>query len=371
LKLYEYLAKEVFERYGIPVPSGRVAATPEEAAAVCAEVGGPVVVKSQILAGGRGKAGGIKFADDPAGAREEAAAILGSELKGHRVEQVLVEEKLRIDRELYLGIAVDGGSRRPLLIVSTQGGMDIEQVPEKQIVKRHLEVDRGFLPYIGREVAWRLGLEGKVAAGLVDIAGRLYRAFADCDAELVEINPLVVSGDRLIAADGRFNADDDALFRRPDLPRVEEGSALERSVKLLGLSFVELDGDIAVMANGAGITMATIDILKHYGGEAANFLDAGGGAGVEPTARAIEVLLATEPRAILINVFGGITRCDDVARAIVQVKQQQGIAVPLVTRLVGTNQAEGVSILNGAGIDAYEDIEEAARQAVALAQGGA
>ncbi|QIA27183.1 ADP-forming succinate--CoA ligase subunit beta [Thermaerobacter sp. PB12/4term] len=370
MKFFEYMAKEVFRERGIPTPRGRVAATPDEAARVAEEVGGPVAVKSQVLAGGRGKAGGIRFADTPDQARQVAADLLGQEVRGYRVERVLVEEKLRIDRELYLGIAVDTGRKLPLVIASVHGGVNIEEVPEKDIVKRPVDITLGLYPYFARGIARRLGLEGAVARQFADLLTRLYRIFRDYDAELVEINPLVISGDRLIAADGRLNIDDDSRFRHEDLPEVSEATELERRVREIGLSYVELDGDIAVMANGAGITMATIDVLTEYGGRAMNFLDAGGGAAVEPMAKAMAVLVSTNPKAIFVNIFGGITRCDDVANAIVTVKRQQGIPVPLVVRLVGTNEDKGVAILREHGIEAFRDMGEAARKAVELARQG-
>ncbi|MCL5039454.1 MAG: ADP-forming succinate--CoA ligase subunit beta [Firmicutes bacterium] len=351
MKLYEYLAKDVFARNGLPVPKGRVARTPEEAEAIAREIG-EVAIKSQVLAGARGKAGGIAFAATPVEAREAAARLLGTEIRGFRVEQVLVEEKLKIERELYLGITVDKAAKEPLVIASNQGGMNIEDVPERQIIKRRIDIRLGLYPYVGREVARRLELAGEIARQVADTLTRLYRVFRNYDAELVEINPLVISGERVIAADARLNVDDDALYRHRDLPLVEEGTELEKKIKALGLAYVELEGDIAVMANGAGITMATLDVLQRYGGRPANFLDAGGGAGVEPTAQAIEVLLMKKPKAMLINIFGGITRCDDVARAVVQVKTMRGIPVPLVIRLVGTNEVEGLEILRENGLAA-------------------
>lgn len=383
MKLYEYLAKEFFRAAGIPVPAGRVCESADEAARVAAEVG-PVAIKAQILAGARGKAGGIAFADTPDEARQAAGRLLGSELRGYRVDRLLVEEKLSIEKELYLGIAVEGSARRPVLIASAQGGMAIEEVPERAIVKKTLDITWGMQPYMARVLARRLGLEGVLARQFEDIALRLWGLFRRYDAELVEINPLAVvsapasvgeasagrAAPRLVAADARLNVDDEALYRHRDLPRVEEGTDLERRVKELGLSFVQLDGDIAVMANGAGITMATLDVLARYGGRPANFLDAGGGAAAEPMAQAIGVLLETNPKVILINIFGGITRCDDVARAIVKVKSERGLPVPLVVRLVGTNEEQGTTLLREHGIAAFRQMEEAAARAVAIARGG-
>ena len=371
LKLYEYMAKSTFASAGIRIPQGRVATTPEEAEAIARELGRPVAIKSQILAGARGKAGGIKFADTPAEAAARAAELLGSEIRDLRVEKVLVEEKLSIDKELYLGITIDKALKRPVVIATAEGGINIEDVPEKSIVRLPVDIVWGLLPYHGWQVARRLGLGGKIGSQLADILQKMYKLFRAYDAELIESNPLVISGENVIAADARLNIDDDSLFRHQDLPHVEEGTPLERRVHELGLAFVQLDGDIAVMANGAGITMATLDVLQYYGGRPANFLDAGGGAAVEPTAKAIEVLLSTNPKAMLINIFGGITRCDDVANALVQVQEKMGgFPVPVVIRLVGTNEKEGLRILQEHGLTAYRDMGEAARKVVALAGEG-
>lgn len=368
MKLYEYLAKDIFAKNGIPTPGGKVADTPEEAHKIAAELG-PVALKAQVLVGGRGKAGGIKLAESPEEARVKAGEILGMNLKGYIVDRLLVEPKVKIDKELYLGIAIDANAKKPLIIASAHGGVNIEEVPEKDIVKRTVDIRLGVYPYLGREIARRLGLSGDIAKQFVEILTKLYAVFRKYDAELVEVNPLAITGDRVIAADGRLNIDDDAMWRHKDLPVIDEGTELEKKVRALGLAYVELDGDIAVMANGAGITMGTLDVIQSYGGRPANFLDAGGGASVEPTARAIEILLATNPSAILINIFGGITRCDDVAKAILQVKEARGIPVPLVVRLVGTNETEGVELLRNAGITAYRQMGEAARRVVELAKG--
>lgn len=369
MKLYEYMGKELFAKYGIPVPVGGVVSVAEEAGPI-AERLGSVVVKSQILSGKRGKAGGIGFADNPAEAVKLAGGMLGTELRGLKVERVLVEQKLKIDREFYLAITVDGAARRPVILASAHGGMDIEEVPEEHMVKMPLDVTIGLMPFIAREINRRLGVTGNVAKQIMDILTRLYRMFVELDAELVEINPLVVSGENVIAADAKVTIDDDALFRHKDLPVVEERTDAEKKAHELGLSYVELDGDIAVMANGAGITMATLDLIQHYGGRAANFLDAGGGAGVEQTAKALELLLSKKPRAILINIFGGITRCDDVANAFAQVKDKLEISVPVVIRLVGTNEDKGREILRQKGIEAYKFMHEAAAKAVEVAREG-
>ncbi len=368
MKLYEYLAKEVLSQKGIPVPPGRLARTPDEAAAAARELG-PVAVKAQVLVGGRGKAGGIRLADNPEEARRAAADILGMTIRGYRVESVYVEQKLAIDREFYLAVTVDAGAKKPLVIASARGGVDIEEVPEKEIVRLHVPPQWGLMPYAARELARRLGLAGPVAREVVEIAIKLYEIFREYDAELVEINPLAVCAGCVVAADARLNVDDDALFRHPQLPRVVDATPLERRVRELGLAFVELDGDIAVMANGAGITMATLDVLQRFGGRPMNFLDVGGGAAAEPMARALEVLVSTRPRVILINIFGGITRCDDVAQAIITARDTVGIPMPLVVRLAGTNVDRAVAMLEERGISAFNSMEDAAARAVALAAG--
>lgn len=371
MKLFEYMAKQAFRDAGIPVPAARVVRDPDAAEEAARELG-PVVLKVQILAGGRGKAGGIKFAQTPEEAGRAARELLGMNIKGFIVDTLLVEEMLDIQQELYLGMAVDAAAGLPLIIASTKGGVNIEEVPEKYMVRRRVELPWGMLPYVARGVAARLDLDPSAEKQVVDILTRLYQVFKSHDAELTEINPLVITPNGVIAADGRLNVDDDALFRHRDLPSTEETSRLESKVQELGLSYVELDGDIAIMANGAGITMATMDILARYGGKAMNFLDAGGGAGEDPMSQALELLISTEPAAVLVNIFGGITRCDDVARAILTVMERPGgINVPLVVRLVGTNEDEGVRLLKEAGIEAYSALEEAAAKAVALSRGEA
>lgn len=366
MKLYEYMGKEIFKRYGIPVPRGQVATTPE-AVAEAAERLTPAVLKAQVLAGRRGKGGGIKFPSSAAEAKNMASELLTRELAGAKVEKVLVEERLAIEQELYLAVTVDTALRCPVVLASAAGGMDIEEVPEEKIVRYALDVNLGLAPYVGREIARRLGLRGETARQLADIAVRLYRIFRELDAELAEINPLALTSAGLVAADAKITIDDEALFRHQDLPRVVEGSELEKRAKELDLAFVQLEGEIAIMANGAGITMATLDTVQLYGGRPANFLDAGGGAGVEQTARALEILLETQPKVVFINIFGGITRCDDVARAFAQVKQSREIKVPVVIRLSGTNEEEGLRILEACGINAYSDMQAAARRAVELA----
>ncbi len=367
MKLFEYMGKELFSKYGIAVPRGKMVTTPDEAAAVAQEIGGDVVVKSQILSGKRGKGGGIKFASNPDEAREAANQILGMTVQGLKVEMLLVEEKLKIDQEYYLAITIDGAAKRPVIIASAQGGMDIEEVSDEYIVKQHVDVSIGVQPYLAREISRRLGLTGNVYKEFNRLLPILYKVFREKDTELVEINPLVRSGDRIIAADSKVTIDDEALFRHKDLPYVDERTEFEKKAHEIGISYVQLDGNIAVMANGAGITMGTLDTIQHYGGAPANFMDAGGGTGMEGTAKALEILLGNNPKVILINIFGGITRCDDVANALVQVKKNIGIPVPVVIRLVGTNEEQGVKILQDNGFSAYKMMHEAAAKAVEIA----
>jgi len=365
MKMYEYMGKELFAKFGIPVPKGQVAVTPDDAARITGEIGDSVI-KSQILSGKRGKAGGIKFTSNPEAAKVFSAGLLGSKLQGLTVDALLVEEKLSIDKEYYLAVTIDRGAKCPVILASVCGGMDIEEVPEDQIIKRYLDYGVDFMPFVAREITFRMKLAGPEAKQVQNIIHKLYRVFVACDAELVEINPLVVSGEKVIAADAKVTIDDDALFRQKELPFVEERSEAEQKARDLGLAYVDLEGNIGVMANGAGITMATIDSLQYFGGAAANFLDAGGGASEEATAKALELVLAKNPKVILINIFGGITRCDDVANAFASVKKRQGIPVPVVIRLVGTNQEKGREILQEVGISAYDTMHEAAQKAVEL-----
>ena len=289
MKMFEYMGKELLAKYGLPVPHGKMVTNPEEAASAAAEIGKPVVIKSQVLTGKRGKAGGIKFADTPEQAAAAAKELLGMDIQGLTVKTLLVEEKLKIDRELYLSIAIDSGAKMPVLIASASGGMDIEEVDEELIIKQYIDPELGMHPFIARDVVRRLGipLNGAHGKELVKIIQTLYKIFVQKDAELVEINPLVFSDDKVIAADSKLTIDDDALYRQKDMPYVEERNATEKAAKELGLSYVDLDGDIAVMANGAGITMGTLDTLQYYGGSAANFIECGGGTGREETAKAL------------------------------------------------------------------------------------
>lgn len=359
MKLYEYMGKDIFRREGIAVPRGQIFFSVLGVEDYARELGS-VVVKSQVLFGGRGKGGGIKFADNPGLCVESARELLGSKLGGMAVEAILVEEKLNIEKEYYLAITIDSDRRKPVVIASAHGGVNIEEVSEELLVKMHVDVHIGIQPYFGREVARRMGLPMAEMKQFASFLCKVYELFRKYDAELVEINPLVVTNGKLVAADAKVTLDHEALYRIPQwVPRVEIRSERELLAAEIGISFVELEGDIGVMSNGAGITMATLDIINHFGGSPRNFMDAGGGASMEVTAMALEILLSSNPKALLVNIFGGITRCDDVARAFAQVKEKMGIQVPVVIRLAGTNEQAGVEILKQQGITAFKDIQEA------------
>jgi succinyl-CoA synthetase beta subunit len=370
LKLYEYLGKKLFYRYDIPVPRSKLVENAQEAAAAVTELG-DVVIKSQVLSGKRGKAGGIAFASEPGPAREEAERILGMEFNGLKTEKLLVEQKLQIDQELYLAITIDASSRCPVVLASLDGGMDVEEVAEERMVKWPVDITIGLQDYMIREICRQMGISGDLMKEFISFLPKLYRMFRELDCELAEVNPLALTPDGLVAADAKVTIDDDALYRHPQLPKISEKTALELKAEELDLAYVELEGDIAVMANGAGITMATLDMVQHYGGAPANFLDFGGGADVKRTSQAIELLLGTSPKVLLINIFGGITRCDVVAEAFTGVRESKGIDLPVSFRLVGTNEAEGRAILEKVGIKTFNTMDDAVRHAVELSGKGA
>lgn len=388
MKLHEYQGKELFARYGIPVQRGAVITGPEELDKLDLQY--PLVLKAQVLAGGRGKAGGIKLATTPAEARQHASAILGMDIKGEKVRRLLAAEAAEIGAEYYLAFIVDRSARRLAAIASAAGGIDIEEVarqtPEK-IVRTTVDPLVGFLPFHARQLGRGIGLSGALLNDFVTTATALYRLCVSEDAELAEINPLAVVGGRpfdstpldpstslgagfalgrqgrLLAVDAKVIIDDNAVFRHPSLPKSEELTELEHMAKASGLSYVELDGDIAIIGNGAGLVMSTLDMVAHFGGRPANFLDVGGGATAENMRQAIDIVIRKPGvRALFVNIFGGITRCDDVARGITATQP----GVPMVVRLTGTNEEEGRRILRSAGIQAYIDPEEAAQRVAAL-----
>ena len=378
MKLLEYQAKEIFRKFDIPIPRGGVAENPKEARDV-AEKLGPVAIKAQLPVGGRGKAGGIVFADGPEEAEKIAEELLGSKIKDLEIKKVLVEEKLNIKEELYLGVTVDRRNRSFVVLASSEGGIDIEEVaaetPEK-IVKQLVDPLLGLRDYHCRSVAKRLGYSGRKMNALATFIKKLYTVAFEMDAELTEINPLALTEDGFIAADARLNVDNNALFRHPEIGELQQESELsefsvrELEARALGLTYVELDGNIGIIGNGAGLTMATLDSVTLLGGKPATFLDLGGGASSERIEMAVTfVVKDPRVRAVFVNILGGITRCDDTARGIIETRKRLGSEKPVVVRMMGTNEEEGRRLLMEAGIDTLDTMEEAAERAVALAGG--
>jgi succinyl-CoA synthetase beta subunit len=377
LNLHEYQSKRIFATQGIPIPQGEVASTPEEAREIAGRLGGRVVVKSQVLVGGRGKAGGIKLAQNADEAEKLADQILGMNIKGLTVKKVLVDAAANIAQEIYLGAVLDRGRRRVVLMASSEGGVEIEQVaaetPDK-IVTVAVHPFLGLRDYQARQIADGIGLPRQHHNDFIKIAHALYRVYVETDASLAEINPLVITGDgRLVALDGKIALDDSALFRHPnlaDLRDPDEEDESEREARRYGLSYIHLDGEIGCMVNGAGLAMATMDIVKLYGGNPANFLDVGGGATADKVAAALRVILH-DPRVkvVLINIFGGITRCDEVARGVLEARSSENVQIPFVVRLVGTNEEEGRNILAEANLTTATSLADAAQKAVAAAKG--
>ncbi len=376
MKLHEYQSKQIFSRYGIPIPKGRVATTADEARTIASELGGRVVIKSQVLVGGRGKAGGIRLAKDAHQAEDVAAQILAMDIKGLPVRKVLVDEAANISKEIYLGITNDRSARKPVMMASSAGGVEIEEVarttPEK-IVKSHIDPLLGLKDYQARDIAIGIDLPKQYWKLFNQIASGLWRAYQDCDATLAEINPLVITEDnQLIALDGKMLIDDNALFRHPDLAELRDldvEASAEVEARKYGLTYIKLDGNIGCMVNGAGLAMTTMDIIKLFGGEPANFLDIGGGAGSDKVAAAIRIIL-TDPnvKAVLFNIFGGITRGDEVARGILSALDEVKPNIPMVVRLVGTNAEEGRKLLSDANMITAETLVDAAKKAVAAAR---
>ncbi len=378
MKLHEYHSKLIFAEYGIPIPKGKVAATASEAKQIARELGGRVIIKSQVLVGGRGKSGGIKIANTPDEAEDLAAQILGMEIKGLPVRKVLVDETANIVSEIYLGITNDRAARRPVMMASAAGGIDIEEVarntPEK-IIKILINPIMGLQSYQARDLAAGIDLPRKYWQSFAKIAQGLWGAYQQSDATLAEINPLVVTAeDELLAVDGKMVLDDNALFRHPELAEkrdIDIEAEAETEARRHDLSFIKLDGNIGCMVNGAGLAMTTMDVIKHFGGEPANFLDIGGGATAEKVAAAFRIILSdSNIKAVLINIFGGITRGDEVARGILSAIEEVKPDVPMIVRLVGTNAEEGRQILAEADMVTAETLADAAQKAVAAAKEG-
>ena len=377
MKLHEYQSKRFFAKYGIPIPKGRVAANAEEAKHIAQELGDRVVIKAQVLVGGRGKAGGIRLAKSPEEAEELAAQILSMKIKELPVRKVLIDEAASIDKEIYLGITNDRSARKPVMMASSAGGVEIEDVardaPEK-IVKVYIDPLLGLRDYQARDIAAGIDLPRDHWRIFGQIANGLWQAYRESDATLAEINPLVItSEDQLLAVDGKMVLDDNALFRHPDLAEmrdldVEDPSEIE--ARKYGLVFIKLDGDIGCMVNGAGLAMTTMDIIKLFGGSPANFLDIGGGASAEKVTAALRIIL-TDPnvKTVLFNIFGGITRGDEVARGILAAMNEVQTRMPMVIRLVGTNAEEGRQILSDADMITAETLADAAKKAIAVTKG--
>jgi succinyl-CoA synthetase beta subunit len=378
VNIHEYQAKEIFRAAGVPVPPGEVATTPEQAEEIAARYGKPVMVKAQVHAGGRGKAGGVKYCPTPAAAKEKASAILGMEIKGLTVEQVLVTEAADIASEAYVGIIVDRATKKPVFMVSAAGGIDIEEVaattPDK-ILYVPVDTRYGLRPYQAMRMGFFLYEDAKLARAAAKIMQQLYTAFMQSGASLAEINPLVVTPTNdVIAVDGKMVIDDNELDRHPEIEALRDDSSeapSEVEARKANLTFIKLDGNVGCVVNGAGLAMATMDLVKYYGGEPANFLDIGGSSNPEKVVNALRIITADpNVKAILFNIFGGITRTDDVANGIVTATKENPLTVPIVIRLTGTNEEIAVKILEENGFAAMTDMDAAVQKAVQLATGG-
>jgi succinyl-CoA synthetase beta subunit len=387
MKIHEYQAKQILARYGVRIPRGEVAYTKEEARTAAEKIGGTVVVKAQIHAGGRGKGGGVKLAKSAEQAEQIGGDMLGMNLvtaqtgpEGRKVQKVLIEEGLDIRKELYLGIVIDRQSGRPVFMASASGGMDIEEVAAKTpelILKEYVEPGLGLIPFQARKLAFGLGLAPELINDATQFMVALYKAFEDTDASLAEINPFLVTGDnKVYALDAKMTFDDNALYRHKDLKELRdlnEEEPLEIEASKFGLNYIKLDGNVACMVNGAGLAMATMDIIKLAGGSPANFLDVGGGANAEQVKNAFRILLADKAvKAVLINIFGGIMRCDIVASGAVEAAKAIGVKVPVVVRLEGTNVEQGQEILRNSGLNfiVADGMKDAAEKVVAAANKG-
>jgi len=361
MKLYEYVAKGVLAKHGIPVPEGFVVTSADQ----IRRITGPVMIKAQVLIGGRGKAGGIKPAENVVDAKKVAAGILGMNIRGYVTKEVLIERRLEVAKELYLGVTIDRSHRSLLFMASPDGGMDIESVPEDRILMLPIDPLIGFQPYHSRKVVGFMGVPKEQAAQLAHICERLVDVMLKEDAELAEINPLVITKDgRVIAGDAKVTIDSDALFRHPEYEKFEEDlTPLEAKAKQEDIAFVQLDGNIGVIANGAGLTMATLDSINMYGGKAGVFLDLGGTDDPEKVKKAMQLMLEANPKVVLINIFGGITKCDTVAKGVLEAMEGQSVKVPIVARIKGVNEELGRELLGNAGMIPASGLSEAAEKA--------
>lgn len=374
MKIHEYQAKEIFSRYKIPVTKEILCHSVDEVEAAAEKLELPVVVKAQVLTGGRGKAGGVKLCKTIEEAREAGLKILGMNIKGYTVEKVLVAQGLRFSSEFYVGLTIDRTSKSVILMVSREGGVEIEEVAVNNpgaILKYNIDAELGLPAFMARKVAFDLFEDPKVIGQAADLFQKLYKVFIETDASLVEINPLVITSDsRLVALDGKMNFDDNALYRQSEILALNEPTEDEKKellAKEKGLTYIRLDGSIGCMVNGAGLAMATMDLIKLFGGEPANFLDIGGSSSPQKVIDAMNLILSDKNvKVIMINIFGGITRCDDVARGLITALDQMKVEVPIVVRLSGTNSREGLEILKAANLMTVETMGEAARKAISL-----
>jgi succinyl-CoA synthetase beta subunit len=379
MDLMEYQGKQVFAKFGIPVSEGRVATTPEEARKAAEELGTQVVVKAQVLTGGRGKAGGVKLAEDPADAEQKAKDIIGLDIRGHVVEKLWIEQASDIAKEYYLSITFDRGAKKPLFMFTTQGGVEIEEVAAKDpdaLVRLHVDPLEGYQPWVARRLIYGAGIDDpNEQKQLASIIEKLYRCFVESDAMLTEINPLIVTPDGVVKAlDSKFTVDESALYRHPDIAGFRDTGAadpLEALAREKGVTYVKLDGSVGILGNGAGLSMSTVDVVVVAGGKPANFCDLGGGGSAQGVVDALEVITRDpQVKSIFFNIFGGITRCDEVARGVLEALGQMQIEVPIVVRLDGTNAEEGRKILSEAAppnLYVEPTMLDAARKAVELA----
>ncbi len=376
MKIHEYQAKELFRAAGIPVPAGEVVTTPEAAYEAAKKIGQPTVVKAQVLVGGRGKAGGVKLAKDADEAKKHADSILGMDIKGLTVEKVLVTEAVDIASEIYVGVIMDRTKQTPLIMASAEGGVEIEVTAKENpeaIHRFNVDPVYGLMSFQARDLASKLHPDFKVARQIGSILEKLYQAYLDADSSLAEINPLIVTPEgKVIAIDAKVNVDDSALFRQPAIEEMRDVAAEdpgEVTAREASLSFVKLEGNVGCMVNGAGLAMATMDLVKNYGGEPANFLDIGGSSNPEKVIAAIEIILRDpNVKSIFINIFGGITRCDDVAKGLVAAFKQMDLKLPVVVRLTGTNEKLGREILSELNLPTATTMDDGVKQAIELAQ---
>ncbi len=376
MKIHEYQAKDILRGYDVPIPRFEIATTQAQARAAAEDIGRMVVVKAQVHVGGRGKAGGVKLAKTPDEAEKHAGAILGMDIKGLTVEKIMISDAVDIDREYYIGMIVDRATKKPVYMVSEAGGIDIEEVASKTPEKIHkyaVDPEKGLSKEEALELAAKIESRPAVAERVADFISKLYEAFVGSDASLAEINPLVITPDEEVwAVDAKMNIDDNALYRHEDIAAMRDPSTETpelRRAREMGLSFVKLDGNVGCVVNGAGLAMTTMDVIAHYGGEPANFLDIGGSSSPDKVVTALEII-TSDPnvKSILINIFGGITRCDDVARGLAQALAQTSISLPIVVRLTGTNEEEAKEVLAGTEFVSADTMDEAVEKAVELAR---